>query len=177
MNDIYIIPPTKTKNHQFKTTTILNNKRGRKEGQKYLNKNSSLKNKKKIYINHNKNKIIHDNTKQDNLLRKIHVHFLSFLVNISNDALKTQIKDNNYNFKSIEYKKKLKIDEENFKTMKSLSIKDILEMNISPKFSTFDKEENKNTLNKISLPPNSWLNKFFSMTYLDLLEHYYTVQK
>ena len=179
IKDIYFIVPNKKQKDIFKTTNILKNKRGRKEGTIDSKKKPSLKNKKKKYTNHNKKKIIHDNTKQDNLQRKIHVHFLSFLVNISNDALKTEIKkkDKNYNFKNIAHKIKLKINEKYFNSIKSLSIKDILKNDISPKFSTFDKDENKNILNKISLLSNNWLNEFFSMTYLDLLNYYYTEQK
>ena len=159
------------KEKKFKTTIVLKRKRGRKEGEMHYNKKPSLKNK-------NNNKIIiHDNTTLDNLQRKINVHFLSFLINISNDALKNEIKGQNFNFKPIDYKIKQKIDEIFFKKIKTLSLKEILEMDISPKFSNYKKDENKNTLNNICKLSNNWLNNFFNMTYLDLLDYYYTDQK
>ena len=161
----------------FKTSIVLKKKRGRKEGQINTNKQPSLKYPKKIYIK-NKKIIIHDKTKQDNLQRKIHSHFLSFLINVSNDAIKSEnkIKDQKLNFKNIDYKIKQKIDEKNFKKIKSLSLKEILEMNISPKFSTFKNDENKKTVNKIC-KLSDWINHFFKRTYLDLLGDYRSEKK
>ena len=162
-------------------TTVLKKKRGRKEGQISNNKKKfGLNNNKKIYSNKNKNKnknkIIHDNTTQDNLQRKINVHFLNFLINISNDVIKSEIKDQIFNLKYLDYKIKQKIDEKFLKKLKNSSLKKIIEMDISPKFSKSDKEENKININKIC-QMSDWLNNFFNMTYLNLLKFYYSEQK
>ena len=109
----------------------------------------------------------------DNLLTKIQVHFLTFLIDLSNEALKTEFGSNTpYNFKYLPYgiKKKIKFDYLDW--IKTTSIKDILEMKISKKFSTFDKDENKKTLNIISGQSN-WLDEFFNMKYMEAFKYYY----
>ena len=51
----------------------------------------------------NKNKV-HDKHSLDNLLTKIQVHFLSFIIDLSNDALKAQFGEKtSYNFKHLPY--------------------------------------------------------------------------
>ena len=120
--------------------------------------------------NHNK---IHDSSSFDNLQTKIQVHFFSFIINISNDALFANFGKNNiYNFKDISYKVKNKINYKSCDKYKNSTIKDILQNEISSKFKNYPKDINKNTLNKVCKISN-WLNLFFNEKYIDLFQIYY----
>lgn len=103
--------------HEIKKT-IFHKKRGRK----------SLK---------NKQRHIHSAIDDDNILRKIQVHFLSFLVSFTNDyidALSKNIdKKKIIHFKQLDYKYKKKINHETIEKMKSSNIGQILQMRASPK--------------------------------------------
>ena len=75
------------------------------------NYNKSESHKKPGRPNQNKGKYkrpIHDKTGEDNILTKIQVHFMNFLVNLANDAIKVILKNKNLNFKNINYKYKKK---------------------------------------------------------------------
>ena len=118
-------------------------------------------------------KKIHSKKDLDNLLTKIQAHFLNFLINLSNDALKTELgEDTSYNFKKLPYETKKKVQYEYFHWIKNnTTIKDILQMKISEKFKTFDKDANKETLIKI-YGQSSWLDNFFNMRYIEAFKLY-----
>ena len=101
---------------------------------------------------------IHLNTDLDNLLARIQVHFLSFIVNISNDALIAEFgEDTEYKFKNS-------------------SIKDVLKLRISPKYKHFDPKINSQILEEVHLK-SEWLKKFFNMNYLKMFKEYYYQEK
>ena len=118
-------------------------------------------------------KKIHSKKDLDNLLTKIQAHFLNFLINLSNDVLKTEFgEDTSYNFKKLPYETKKKVQYEYFHWIKNnTTIKDILQMKISEKFKTFDKDANKETLIKI-YGQSSWLDNFFNMRYIEAFKLY-----
>ena len=58
--------------------------------------------------------------------------------------------------------------------LKKSSIKDLLKSEISNKFKTFDKNENKILLSQLK---ETWLDKLFEMNYLELFKHYYNDNK
>ena len=60
--------------------------------------------------------------------------------------------------------------------MKNSKIKDLLNFEISRKYSRFDKFENKKLLEKI-IPSSEWLSHLFDMNYLDLFKYYYNKEK
>ena len=62
----------------------------------------------------------------DNVLVKIQVHFLNFLVDFANDALKHIIKDRKYYFRKLNYNFKRNIKYNHFNELKTLKIKKIL---------------------------------------------------
>ena len=83
---------------------------------------------------HKNGPIIHRSDSFDNLLRKIQVHFLNFLIDFCNDALKTEYENSDYTFKQIKYYKvKEEIKYSYLKNLKHCSIKDILNFDISSK--------------------------------------------
>jgi hypothetical protein len=121
------------------------------------------------------NRKIHNKYDFDNLLTKIQVHFLKFVINLSNDALKTEFnKGTSYNFKQISYKEKRNVNYDYFMLLKKSKIKDILQINISEKYKNFGEDENKKTFNDVNdVNKHQWLNKFFNIDYIKLFSDYY----
>lgn len=123
-------------------------------------------------------KKIHNSSDFDNLQSKIQIHFISFIIHISNDALTAYFgrKNNTYNFKDISHEIKKKINIKYCEGFKNSTIKDILLKPISPKYKRFGEDINKNILNKVC-NQSIWLNKFFNMKYLKLFNIYYNKEK
>jgi hypothetical protein len=119
-------------------------------------------------------KATHGNKDFDNIQRKIQVHFLTFLIYFCNDALRTEYGDNLLSFKQINKKSKITVNYEHAQSLKNSSIKDILSLEISTKYSTYDKSENKKILATIKA---KWLNRLFQMNYLELFKLYYNDEK
>lgn len=121
---------------------------------------------------------IHLNTDLDNLLARIQVHFLSFIVNISNDALIAEFgEDTEYKFRNIDYKIKFNISYSSFTKLKDSSIKDVLNLSISPKYKRCDPKINCQILEKVLKSDSDWLKKFFNMNYLKMFKEYYYQEK
>jgi hypothetical protein len=113
----------------------------------------------------------------DNILAKIQVHFINFIINLSNDALKI-IKGKNFRktFKNINYDFKKKINIDYIKKLQSYSIKDILIIDISSKYTTLPKNFNKKLINEVC-NSSKWLEEFFNMKYISLFNCYYNNEK
>lgn len=119
-------------------------------------------------------KASHGNKDFDNLQRKIQVHFLTFLILFCNDALRKEYGDTLLSFKQINKMSKITVNYEHTQSLKNSSIKDILNLEISTKFSTYDKSENKKIFATIKA---KWLNRLFQMNYLELFKLYYNDEK
>ena len=118
----------------------------------------------------------HINTSFDNLLTKIQVHFLSFIINICNDALYTELHFNNESFKGISYDIKRYFNYQLFEEYKKSPIKKFLEFNISSKYKNFKPYHNFQLLCKV-YNATEWLTKFFNMNYLKLFTYYFYYNK
>ena len=128
-------------------------------------------------ISTNKRKVKHSRTSFDNIQTKIQVHFFSFIINVSNDALLTFFNEENIDkFREIDYSLKRKVSHKIFEELKNSSIKKVLEMNISGKYTKYKSCHNKQLLYNI-YDPSNWLGKFFEMNYLQLFNYYYNNQK
>ena len=104
---------------------------------------------------------------------KIQVHFLNFLIDLSNDVLKTELgKDYEYNFIHINYKSKQNIKFDYVEELKSNSIKNILKKDINERFKTLYKEYNKDLLKKVCLQ-STRLDNFFNINFCVAFEEYY----
>ena len=116
----------------------------------------------------NDNKFIHDKNSSDNLKRKIHVHFLSFIVSYLNEILK------NLNYKQrflqLDYRFKRIINNERFKSIKKQPIGNIIRKPISYKY-----KQNKyyNEIIYEQIKENEILNNIFSQSYLNLFKNIY----
>ena len=110
----------------------------------------------------------------DNLERKIQVHFLNFLINFCNDALKLEFgyTSNKFSFKKINYSDKTTINYKQTSYLKNLKIKDILNFKISDKYSKSDESANKDLFKSVT-GTSIWLDKIFEMKYLQLFNYYY----
>lgn len=169
-NPFNIIDPNG--NMTFNTLTETT-KKNSLENKSNIFKTISFKQKKRGRRTEKINQKSHDSSSDDNCLRKIQNHFFNFIINLVNDVLtKENIKEN---FKPVDYKIKRNIRHDFFCELKTKSIKDILEMNITPKFKR-EKDINKKTINKIYNNTN-WLNDFFNIKYLKLFSEYYNNEK
>lgn len=119
-----------------------------------------------------KKKKFHLKSDFDNVLTKIQIHFLNFLINISNDVLKATLTENNLHFKHINYNFKKKITYEHIKYLKTIPIKVLLEKDISGKYRKYSKDFNSKILQQV-IPSSKWLEEFFNMKYLSLFRIYY----
>jgi len=116
-----------------------------------------------------KNLTFHDKNSSDNLLRKIQVHYLSFIISYSNDILKSL----NYKkkFLKLNYKFKSNINKNFVDSLKKKNIGDIISTEISVKYKNKDKNINKELYEKIK--DNDVLNKIFEDNYLKLFRQVY----
>ena len=103
---------------------------------------------------------VHGNDSFDNLQRKIQVDFQNFIINFYNNALKAEYKRVRYSFKKINYKNKITVNFDYVSKLKSSSIKDLLNLEISDKYKAFNKNHNQIILSRIE---NEWLKKLFEM--------------
>ena len=163
-NSTRTVSITENKDYNFNNkifTTVLHHKRGRKEKM----------NNKKV------NKKIHSSDDFDNIQRKIQVSFISFLVNLANDALKTifGIKTK-YNFKDVKYELKKIVNHNYIEYLKKLNYSDIMQMKISPKNKKFSEDANRDTLINVC-QKSKILKNFFKKNYLYIFQKYYCTIK
>lgn len=118
----------------------------------------------------------HSSMDDDNVLTKIQVHFFTYLINITNDIIKSGFGKND-DFQQIKYDDKKNIKLDNIKKLKNSKIKDILQMKISNK-SKKDETYNKNNYDEIVklIEKDSSLkriNDIFEMNYLKFAKIFY----
>ena len=155
-NELLEEPPSNNNliNISIRFSTISNKKRGRNP------EKSSQKS--------------HDSSSDDNCLLKIQNHFFNFIINLTNEVLKKEnIKED---FKPVDYKIKSNVNHDFFCKLKKYAIKNILEMDISPKYKSKRNDSNRKTLNKI-YNYSHWLNDFFNINYLELFSEYHNNEK
>ena len=181
-----IFPPNQNKEESEKNLkNTFENISGKNSQNKALTKrpsNNNLKNEnKKFKITQKRgrkpqklSKKSHDSSSEDNCLLKIQNNFFNFIIKLTNEVLnKENIKGN---FILVDYKIKRKVTHDFFCELAKMSIKNILEMDNSPKYKSKTKEFNKITLNKIYNCSN-WLNDFFNINYLELFSIYHNNEK
>jgi len=118
----------------------------------------------------------------DNTLCKLQIHFLNFLVNFSNDAIKTAFgkeqkyrKDNmSLKFKKIEHGIKRDIKTGTLENLIQNSISYVLKKKISNKYWKLSKipDYNEQIYNQV-IKKSEWLKNLLDMNYLNLFEKYY----
>ena len=155
-NELYFFEDKEKQNDTLETNNLFK-KRGR--GNKDSFTSSSRKNDKKA----------HDKYSTDNLLRKIQVHYLSFIISFVNDILK------NLNYKQrflkLDYQFKKNINKKFFDSLKGKTIKEIICNKISNKYKNQSKDTNKIIYEEIK--NDKILNNLLSENYLNLFRKIY----
>ena len=150
------------------------------------------KEKKEIYLNKKRNiikkkpgrktikmntKKMHSSSAYDNLQLKIQVHFQNFIINLSNDVLSTFGLESEFGyFKKISYSEKKNITFSNFFKLQKEPIKNIIQKEITKNYKKFEKDNNKNILEKVS-QKEEWIKDFFNMEYIELFKFYFYHKK
>ena len=129
------------------------------------------------------NKKTHKKTAFDNLQRKIQVSFISFIVNFSNDVLRSAYsafdkKKPSKLFKDISHEIKKEINYKSCDKFKNSSIKEILQSDISKKYkkdkNNFPINDNIKLIKELYNESESeWFKNYFNMKYLDLFSYYH----
>jgi hypothetical protein len=115
----------------------------------------------------------HNALDQDNIIRKIQVHFLTFIICFINDLVQVVLTNNkDLCFKNINYEFKKTVNHAYIENLKSKKIGDILKLRASPKNRKFDSNINEIIFNKIC-SINPFLKEFFELSYLDMFNNYY----
>jgi hypothetical protein len=127
------------------------------------------KNKKRGRQTHlKKERKTHDKFSADNILRKIQVHFISFIVLFLNDILRSfGIREK---FLKLDYEFKKDVNKQNFAELKNKNIGEIISSKISTKYK---KDENTNSNLYELLKTNKVLGKIFDIKYFTFFKKYY----
>jgi hypothetical protein len=142
------------------------------EKEKTLNLKKRFRGTKGIQDN-NLDKRIHSASDDDNALRKIQVHFLTFVVNFTNDVIRTFIEDKNVpQFKNLDYKNRKIVKHKMVEDFKLKTIGEILQLRISPKMKTHETSANNNIYEDIC-NRSPLMKDFLQMQYITLFKEYY----
>ena len=121
-------------------------------------------------------KEMHSSISEDNILTKIQIHFLNFIIFFLNDCVYNYYKNRKIKFIKFAHEIKAKVSSKYLNKMKNSTIYDLLtEIEISPKFARHNKnnnEKNAKILNKIP-----WFKKIFELKFLDLFQSYHNENK
>ena len=117
------------------------------------------------------NKKVHGACDRDNILSKIQIHFLNFVIYFLNDCIHKFFKNKRINLKKFNHADKSNSTNEHVNTLKNYTINNLLEvLKISEKYTRFDKDFNKKIKDK--LIQNSWFRKLLDMKYTTLFSYY-----
>lgn len=149
-------------------------------------------------VNEN-NKKIHGKYDYDNVITKVQVHYIKFIINLANDITRFILGINkDLSFIDIDYQIKKNVKFDNFQFLKSLKIKEILIKPITKKFRNYKTDHNETVYNKVisaistknsdtltkegknntlvnvnQSKGSELLSEFFNMNYLTLFKIYY----
>ena len=128
------------------------------------------------------NKNFHTNKSTDNILRKIQVHYLTFIIDFVNDILR--LLNYKQQFYPLEQKFKNNIKKIHIMELAKKTLADIVCNNISKKYKKYKKnreykenEKNQNELIYEQIKNNSIINNILSENYIDFFKRYITKVK
>ena len=108
----------------------------------------------------------------DNILRKIQVMFLSFIISFANDIVTSLSDDKTVPlFKDLDYKIKKIVNHKFVEDLKATKLENIVKLKITPKVK--QKENINEQIYKSVLERFPDIQEFFDRTYLNLFEDYY----
>ena len=135
--------------------------------------NKSRKRKREIGVEDEKSVKFHDKYSIDNIQKKVHGHFISFVQDYVNYILEQNGIEEKF-FK-IDYDFKRKISNKFISELKYSNIGEILNQDISPKFTKIKKENNKNVFE--SIKNKNCVKDLFSLNYYNLFKNVYYKDK
>ena len=112
----------------------------------------------------------HDKYSNDNILRKLNIHFLNFLIVFINEVLHNCNIDKKFN--NINYEDKRKISKKDFYKIKNETIRSLLNLQNDKKFNNYNRNKQlydiifKNSDNKV-------LNRILNKRYIDIFKEIY----
>ena len=164
-NNINSITKSRTDKVVFVVEMIKPNENNEKHMNFFVSKKRGRKNK--------SNKKIHSGFDDDNIQRKIQVHYISFITNFINDIISTFNKSERVLlFKNIDYKLKKVVSQEFFQKLKTLKVSDIIQMRPSPKMKIHHDHVNQEIYKEIcSIIP--FMKEFLDQNYISLFKKYY----
>ena len=137
-----------------------------------VNKKSMKKGSKRGRKSHKKNidakKKSHDKNSPDNLLRKIQIHYLTFIISFMNEIF--QFFNIKQRLRNLDYKFKSNVNKKNVEYLKTANIRDIICHEISAKYKRKKDINNKSVCDKID---NKVLEKILAENYLILFRKFY----
>ena len=139
-------------------------------------KHRGRKRKEKSPSKRNYGPFTHSKFTSDNLIRKIQVHFMNFILDYANTILKKYgyWKKGDF-FVKISYDFKKNINKDNINLLKKSNIEYVLCQNISSKFKTIGNDKNINIFKKVK--ENYIIKYFLSENYLQLFKDVYYKNK
>ena len=148
-----------------------------KKENKLKGKKIGRKKKSNIFVKDNEiigNKNFHDKNKTDNLIRKIKVHYISFLLSFINEIIKNlNIKET---FLKLDYQIKKEIKKKSLESLKNKTIGEIISSKISTKYR--NKVENYNEIIFKEIKNKSEvLKNIFSQNYLTFFKSVYYIKR
>ena len=127
-----------------------------------------------------KNKKEHAADEWDNVLRKIQVHFLNFIISFLNDIIYIHLNKKDKFFLKFSYSAKENIKFDYVEKLKKYNIKELIEnLDVSSKYKSKKLEETENiNMRKLKdLSEYNWFNEFINKNILELFEIYYNNKK
>ena len=131
-------------------------------------KKNSKENKQKSFI-----KKRHLAKDDDNILRKIQVHYLSFITSFTNDVIKAHFPNQKLPlFKIIDYEIKKIVNHKFVEEIKNKTIGEILQLRVSPKFKNSGEKANKEIYDMI-VKKYPEIQDIFGINYISFFKEYY----
>ena len=123
--------------------------------------------------NETSSKRVHDAFDYDNILRKIQVHYLTFIISLTNDLIESFCPNNkDLKFKNLSYDLKKIVNHSYVEKLKENKIGDILKFKASSKNRRFKNDINEHIYQQVCIL-FPFMNNYFNMNYLELFKQYY----
>ncbi len=121
-----------------------------------------------------KSRKTHKADDEDNILRKLQVHYISFITFFVNEIIKALLYPNKNppKFQIIDYETKKKVSSKYVKNLKNKTIGDIIQLKVSPKMKTIKADANINTYNEIKEKCPE-IQEILQKKYIDVFKEYY----
>ena len=130
----------------------------------------------RFYIKRNKNKKKGPHTclEKDNILRKIQVDYLSFIINFINDVINTlPLIPKDCRFKHLDYNIKKTVNKNHVENLKTMTIGDIVQMKATTKSKKINHEDHNKIIYEDILNKYPPLSKLFKKPYIRFFKDYY----